>query len=115
MALRLVYLLLIRLLGGLLLLGRSSRAMEIEILVLRHEVAVLRRHSPKPRLSWADRALLSALTRRLPQTLRRHRLVTPATLLAWHRRLIQRKWALRSYVWVGSCRGMQNAAPCVVS
>jgi hypothetical protein len=92
MALRLVYLLLIRLLGGLLLLGRSSRAMEIEILVLRHEVAVLRRHSPKPRLSWADRALLSALTRRLPQTLRRHRLVTPATLLAWHRRLIQRKW-----------------------
>ncbi|TDU03472.1 homeodomain-containing protein [Streptomyces sp. 846.5] len=92
MALRLLYLVFVRLLGGLLLLGRSSRAKDIEILILRHEVAILRRHFPKTHLSWADRALLSALTRRLPRTLRRHRLVTPATLMDWHRRLVQRKW-----------------------
>ncbi|WP_306324233.1 MULTISPECIES: integrase [unclassified Streptomyces] len=77
MALRLLYLIFVRLLDGLVLLGRSGRAKEIEILALRHEVAVLRRRTPRPGLTWADRALLSALTRRLPARLRRHRLVTP--------------------------------------
>jgi putative transposase len=73
------YLTFIRLLNLLLLLGRSSTSKDIEL--LRHEVAVLRRAHPQPRLDWADRAVFAALVRRLPQMLRRHRLVTPATIL----------------------------------
>jgi transposase InsO family protein len=85
-------LILLRVLNLLLLLGRSSASKDVEILVLRHEVAVLRRINPKPRLDWADRAVFAALVRRLPQMLRRHRLVTPGTILRWHRRLIAKKW-----------------------
>jgi putative transposase len=92
MAVRLLYLIMIRVFAWLLLLGRSQASKDAEIMVLRHEVTVLRRQVPRPKPEWADRAILAALARLLPAVLRAHRFVTPGTLLAWHRRLIDRKW-----------------------
>ena len=92
MLVRLVYRSLAALLSWLALSARSSASKNAEILMLRHEVAVLRRGNPKPRINWADRAMLAALARILPRALRAHRIVTPGTLLRWHRRMVTRKW-----------------------
>ena len=92
MALGLAYLMLVRVLSWLALLARSDTAKDVEILMLRHEVAVLRRTNPRPTLTWLDRAMLSALSRLLPAPLRRLRLVSPRTLLRWHAQLVARRW-----------------------
>ena len=92
MCVSLVYRLLITVLSWLALLARSQTSKDAEILALRHEVAVLRRKNPRPRITWSDRAVLAALARVLPKLLRAHRIVTPGTLLRWLRRLVAAKW-----------------------
>src|SRR5438874_5659196 len=89
---RLLYLIFVRVCGWLVLLSRSSASKNAELLVLRHEVAVLRRADPRLRLDWAGRAVMAALIRLLPGRLRAHRLVIPGTVLRWHRRLVTRQW-----------------------
>jgi len=84
--------LLVTVVSWLALLARSSASRDAEILVLRHEVAVLRRAHPGPHLSWTERAVLAALARVLPKALRACRIVTPGTLLRWHRRIAAAKW-----------------------
>jgi hypothetical protein len=92
MTLRLLYLLFCQVLWWLALLARSSAAKDAELLVLRHEVAVLRRQVARPRLDWADRAVLAGLVRLLPRRAWRGLLVQPTTLLRWHQDLIRRRW-----------------------
>ena len=116
MTLRLLYLIVIRVFGWLALPGRGQAFKDAEILMLRHEVAVLRRQVARPRPDWTDRAVMSALARLLPAALRAQRLVTPGTLLAWHRRLVAHSWtyptgrdglrlARRSRTWCCGSRG----------
>ena len=83
MALRLIYKMLSTLLGWIVLRARSDTSKEVELLVLRHQLAVLRRRPGRPRLSWADRAVIAALSRLLPVRRRLGLLVTPATILRW--------------------------------
>jgi putative transposase len=92
MTARMLYLIFVRLTSWMILLARSAAAKDAELLVLRQEVAVLRRQNPKPKLDWADRAIIAALARLLPRPLRMNRLVTPETLLRWHRRLVRWRW-----------------------
>src|SRR5260221_3906000 len=92
-SLRLLCLIFIRAGGWLVLLGRSTASKDAELVVLRPEVAVLPRAHPRPGLAWAGRAVLAVLIRLLPGKLRAHRLVTPGTVLRWHRRLVTRKRA----------------------
>ena len=88
----LMYLMFAKLLGWMALRNRSDTTKDIEILVLRHQLAVLQRRTPQPRMSWADRALTTALARLLPARRRLGLIVTPSTLLRWHRQLITRRW-----------------------
>jgi putative transposase len=96
-----LYLIFVRLAGWMALLARSSASKDAELLVLRQEVAVLRRQNPKPKLDWADRAMFAALARLLRGPLRMNRLVTPDTLLRWHRRLVRWRW---TYPYRGGAR-----------
>jgi hypothetical protein len=91
-----LYLIFVRLAGWMALLARSEASKDAELLVLRQEVAVLRRQNPRPRMDWADRAVIAALARLFPASLRMRRLVTPVTLLRWHRRLVRWQWTYPS-------------------
>jgi len=73
------------------LLARDDAAKDAEILVLRHEAAVLRRQTARPKPDWADRAVLAALARLLPGHLRLHPMVARGRCWPWHRRLVQKK------------------------
>jgi hypothetical protein len=72
----------------LVLQARPDRAKEIEILVLRHQLVVLQRRTPRPRLRWTDRAVIAALVRLLPLHRRLGLLVTPSTIMHWHPRCL---------------------------
>src|SRR5688500_8754781 len=111
-SLRLLYLIFSQVLGLVLLMGRTSSTKDVELLVLRHELAVLRRTNARPRLEWADRAVFAALVRRLPRALRSHHLVTPRTILRWHRHLVAKRWtcADRPVSGGGRTRGPFGAA-----
>ena len=86
------YLAVRRLLELVVVVARSEEANEVELLALRHEVAILRRQVARPQLEPADRALFAALSRLLPRSRWASLAVTPATLVAWHRRLVARRW-----------------------
>ena len=90
----LVYAVASRLLSLIVTRSRGEAAKDVELVLLRHEVAVLRRQTPRPRLTPAERLIMAAFARRLPGALRQFRIVSPGTLLRWHRELLARKWTL---------------------
>jgi putative transposase len=93
--LRLGYTTLCRFIQLLALLARGDAAKDLELLVLRHQLTVLRRQIPRPKLEPADRALLAAISRVLPRARWSCFIVTPRTLLRWHRQMVARAWTYR--------------------
>jgi hypothetical protein len=104
MSASLVYWLLRQVLQMLTQLARDGGATDVELLVLRHEVAVLRHQVKRPDLQPADRVLLAALSRLLPRARWAAFFVTPATLLRWHRQLIARHWTYPQPGATDGCR-----------
>jgi putative transposase len=92
LGLSIVYAVVCRLFELVVLLGRRERSKELEILVLRHELSILRRHVNRPQFEPRDRLLLAALSRALPRRSWQAFLVRPETLLRWHRRLVGNHW-----------------------
>ena len=93
---KLAYLAVCRSMQALVLLARGDAAKDLEILVLRHQLTVLRRQIPRPRFEPADRALLAAVSRMLPRSVWSCFLVKPDTLLGWHRRLVAGRASTRT-------------------
>ena len=115
MVVRMLYLMFIRLTGWMALPARPAASKDAELLMLRNEAAVLRRQNPRPKLDWADRAVLAALARLLPRPPRMNLLVTPDTLLRWHRRLVRlactTRWTWQRYGWLAMDLSSQGRAP----
>jgi len=97
MILGLLYSIVRSVLDLLVLCRKTEAALQIEVLALRHQLRVLERHVHRPRFQPADRLLLSALSRMLPRPAWRSFLVSPETLLRWHRELVRSKWALYAH------------------
>ena len=112
MTFRLLYLLFCQVLRWFVLLARSSAAKHAELLVLRHQVAVLRRQVARPRVDWADRVGLAGLARPLPRPHWLGFFVRPGTLLRWHRDLVARRWRYPLRRGRPSCRGGASQAWC---
>ena len=98
MTAQMLYLIFVRLVGWMALLARLAASKDAEPLGLRQEVAVLRQHNPNPGWTGPTRAVIAALAQLLPVSMRINRLVTPVTLLRWHRRLIRWRWTCPSPV-----------------
>jgi putative transposase len=88
----LIYAVVVRLLSLMVVRGRGEASKDIELVLLRHEISVLRRQLPRPRLEVADRLIMAAFARHLPRSLWNFRIVSPSTLLRWHRELLARTW-----------------------
>jgi hypothetical protein len=114
MSASLVYLLLRQILQMLTQLARNDGEKEVELLILRHEVAVLRRQVHRPNLQPADRVVLAALSRLLPRQRWAAFFITPATLLRWHRQLIARHWTYPHTHPVGHQSAESSATWCSV-
>ena len=110
MLLALIYSLVRLLLDVLLVRCRSEASLQSEVLLLRHQLRVLQRQARRPRWQPADRLLLAALSRRLPRLALASLLVSPETILRWHRELVRRKWAASGVALVAIVRQCSRSA-----